>query len=193
MIQSMTLDEIRDLEQFILGALSVSQDYKAIKKQVLKEFGNRCEDYFEQFYYLHTHPLTTRTFANILEGKNLAKVNSWRISRLANDNGFVIVHGYSDDIIVLSGAIIDEGGCFRGNSFHLHKEEDGNYKLAEGKTDSNYITAKWYSPDSLTENGDIICWSYDTDIPHEDFYMTYRGDPFCKGFVFRVSDLTDSN
>ena len=94
---------------------------------------------------------------------------------------------YSDDLIELDGAIKQEADCFYGGNFYLEKSND-EWLLKKGKGINN-ISAVWYDQNKTTDNLEVIPWSYETDIPHESFFMTFRGDPFCEGFVFRIEDL----
>lgn len=177
---------------FMIGAMSVSQDYDAIRKQVLLEFGADSEEYFERLHYLKTHPITPKTLAAMLQNRDLDDDSFENEKRFARENGLVIVYGYSDDAIILEGAISDGGDCYGGYPFHLVKDNK-KYLLEEEPAEHNTIIAKWHSPDCMTECGEVIPWSFDTDIPHEDFYITFRGDPYCKGFVFSLRDLYDPN
>ena len=33
------------------------------------------------------------------------------------------------------------------------------------------------------------CWTFKTDIPHEEFEFYSDGEPFCKGIVFYKKDM----
>ena len=57
----------------------------------------------------------------------------------------------------------------------------------------NNISAIWYGQNKMTNDLEAIPWSYQTNILHESFYATFRGEPCCEGFVFSVEDLQINN
>lgn len=105
----------------------------------------------------------------------------------AKENGFVIVYGASDDLMEFEGAIRDEGGCFDGGDVYFNKNK---VYQCDGKNEDddypNRITALWCENE---ENGKPICWTYETEIPHETFMIYEGGEPYCRGIVFNTSDL----
>ena len=46
------------------------------------------------------------------------------------------------------------------------------------------IHVKWCK--DKDENGNVIPWTYDVSIEHEDFMIYEDGAPYCRGFVFKV-------
>lgn len=104
----------------------------------------------------------------------------------AKENGFVIVYGVSDDLIEFEGAIQDEDGCFDGGKVCFNK--NGVYCYGEDeKNYPNWINA--VCDGDTDENGKLIAWTYETDIPHETFVIYEGGEPYCRGIVFSVDDL----
>lgn len=112
----------------------------------------------------------------------------------AKKKGYVVVFGYSDDNIEFRGAIDDEIGAFQGKTVFL---DNGNISM---NADSRYyIHAAWYGTvgrkkilntyQITDENGDLIPWTYSTNIPHEEFTMYEDGDPFCRGIVFSIDSI----
>ena len=104
----------------------------------------------------------------------------------AKENGWVIVYGYSDDLMEFEGALREEGDCYEGGPVYFTKtrvifEELPNYDHA------NYIMARWCK--DKDESGNTIAWTYETGIPHETFMVYEDGEPYCKGIVFSVNDL----
>lgn len=104
--------------------------------------------------------------------------------QLAKDNGYVIVTGASDDLVELDGAIYDEVDCYDGGkiyidtmNFHVSKEE---YDIFH----SLCIEANWCK--DKDENGNIIPWTYETDIEHENFMIYEDEKPYCRGIVFKL-------
>lgn len=108
---------------------------------------------------------------------------------MAKVNGFVIVHGASDDLMEFEGAIRDEGGCYDGGKVYFNKYEvcqDGDGREAY----HNWINAIWCGEEK-DANGQQITWTYETNIPHETFMIYEYGEPYCRGIVFKIEDLED--
>ena len=107
----------------------------------------------------------------------------------AKENGFVIVYGYSDDLMEFEGTIRDEGSCFDGGRVYFNKTEVCQDERDRSAFDnySNSINAIWDG--DTDENGKLITWTYETDIPHETFMIYEDGEPYCRGIVFNISDL----
>lgn len=103
----------------------------------------------------------------------------------AKENGFVIVYGCSDDLMEFEGAICDESGCYDGGRVYIDKT--GVLSVDEPTTGKSWIDEIWH--DEMGENGEIITWTYETEIPHETFMIYADGEPFCRGIVFKVEDL----
>ena len=57
----------------------------------------------------------------------------------------------------------------------------------------NSISAIWYDQNKTAENLEVIPWTYKTEIPHQSFFVKYRGETFCEGFVFSIEDLNMDN
>lgn len=107
------------------------------------------------------------------------------VRRAAIDAGLVIVSGASDDLIEFDGAICDEGGCFDGGKIFF----DRNGVSQDDSERANFIQAFWCNENLLDENGNVITWTYKTDIPHESFMIYEDGEPYCRGIVFDLADL----
>lgn len=99
----------------------------------------------------------------------------------AKKNDIVIVYGASDDLCELDGALYDEFGCYDGGIAWLNASGDILYNK---EPNCKYIKAKW-----CAEGDDGFAWTYETDIPHEDFEMFDESDKYCRGFVFYLKDL----
>ena len=110
--------------------------------------------------------------------------------KAAKEKGYVVVFGYSDDNIEFRGAIDDEVGAFGGRTVFFTE----NGKISKSNDGEYYIHAAWYGKVGgktilktfriIDDNGDLIPWTYETNIPHEEFMMYDGGDPFCRGIVF---------
>ena len=106
--------------------------------------------------------------------------------QIAKDNGFVIVCGASGDLMEFYGAIADEGDCFDGGTVWSNKERVVD---APATTGDRCIEALWCDADAKDEDGNIITWTYKTDIPHETFMIYEDDEPYCRGIVFSINDL----
>ena len=102
----------------------------------------------------------------------------------AKESGFVVVYGCSDDLMEFEGAIQDEGGCYLGGELYFNKSGviKGGMCLPSSK-----ITAVWDRDED--KNGNMITWTYETEIPHETFMIYEGGEPYCRGIVFSVDDV----
>ena len=100
----------------------------------------------------------------------------------AKEHGIVIVMGASDDLMEFSGAIEDEGGCYDGGEVYF--DRDG---VSQDDTErANVIVSVWCGK---TADGQEASWVYETDIPHEKFYVYEDEEVYCEGIVFSVEDL----
>lgn len=100
----------------------------------------------------------------------------------AKEHGIVIVMGASDDLMEFSGAIEDEGGCYDGGEVYF--DRDG---VSQDDTErANVIVSVWCGK---TADGQEASWVYETDIPHEKFYVYEDEEIYCEGIVFSVEDL----
>ena len=130
-----------------------------------------------------------KDFAKLINGKEYGYQQfTDKEIETAKENGFVIVYGCSGDLMEFEGAIQDEGGCFDGgrvffgrNRVCQDSEEEKNYP--------NWIEASWYKDSIKDENGNVIAWTYETEIPHENFMVYEDGKPYCRGIVFSIDAI----
>lgn len=127
-----------------------------------------------------------KEFAEKLNGTEYTELPGELID-YAKQNGIVIVSGASDDLCELDGAIVEEFGCYDGGTAYISEE---GVVYSEKKVDipCKYITAKW-----CEDGDDGFTWTYETDIPHEDFEMFDGEEKYCKGFVFYLESLKAKN
>lgn len=126
-----------------------------------------------------------KEFAKSISGKEYGYPQFTREEiKIAKENGFVIVYGYSDDLMEFDGTIQDEADCYLGGDVYFHKSGvvKGGMRLASSK-----IAAIWDRDED--DNGNMITWAYETKIPHETFMIYAGGDPYCRGIVFRIEDV----
>lgn len=179
---------VKEIEFFIEGASSVCCDNKIIAEKAKEKFGGNYSKFVEYLLLLRTEKFTAKSMAFCLNNRDNEDGFFEFERKCAERNNLVIVCGYSDDLIDLYGAISEEGDCFNGGDFHLEQEND-HWILKEELGKCNNISAKWCEKSKITDDWEIIPWSYETDIPHTTFYMTHEGEPFCEGLVFDMKDL----
>lgn len=126
-----------------------------------------------------------KDLAQLINGREYGYGIFRDVRRAAIDAGLVIVTGASDDLMEFEGAIYDEGGCFDGGKVFF----DRNGISEDGSERANCIKALWCDNTALDENGNVITWTYKTDIPHETFMIYEKGQPYCRGIVFGLADL----
>lgn len=131
-----------------------------------------------------------KKFAKDIEGKEYGFPMFTHMEiQTAKDNGWVIVTGASDDLMEFEGAFKDEGSCFDGGKVYFSR--NGVYNGEDDKLAfPNCIEALWCHEEALDNTGNVITWTYKTDIPHETFMVYEDGEPYCRGIVFAVGDLS---
>lgn len=127
-----------------------------------------------------------KEFAMLLTGREYGNEITPAEELKAEELGFVVVFGYSDDGIEFRGAIDDEAGCYNGGEIFLDSEgifeececDCKHSKLAKEK--AKVIKAIW---------GKEYPWEYGTTIPHAEFEIFEDGEKYCRGIVFDIKDL----
>ena len=126
-----------------------------------------------------------KELAKLINGREYGYEPFRDVRKVAKEAGLVIVSGASDDLMEFDGAIYDEGGCFDGGKVYF--DHDGVSQ--DDSKRANYIEAFWCDKTAFDENGNIIAWTYKTDIPHETFMIYEDGAPYCRGIVFDLADV----
>lgn len=114
-------------------------------------------------------------------------------AELAKASGLVVVYGASDDLIEFRGAIRDEGGA-PGDVLidtkgvlpswdSASESEESAQEYFERKAKSRTVEARFAEESNYT-------WIYKTDIPHETFEIVEDGEPYCRGIVFNIGDIS---
>lgn len=135
---------------------------------------------------------------NGIEYSTVALLHGDLLMERAKAAGIVIAYGYSDDLLELDGALYDEGGAPGTSlidakgllpSFESASEsEEACRRYFERKLNAREIEAIWRNHPS-GEMGDSA-WVIKTDIPHEAFIIMEDGEPFSRGIVFSLSEIT---
>ena len=108
-----------------------------------------------------------KDFAKMLDGRQYMDEMTEDEEKTASENRFVVVFGYSDDNCELRGAVHDEIDCY-----------DGGIIKAKGLPKP--INAIWCPADKKCS------WSYETDMPHEEFNIFDGDELFCVGIVIDI-------
>lgn len=126
-------------------------------------------------------------FAEMLNGRqyNYPQFTKEEI-QIAKENGFVIVYGASDDLMEFDGAIYEEAGCFDGGNVYFDKT---GAVLDEEFENSKCIEALWCDKEQKDKDGNVITWTYKTDIPHATFMIYEDEEPYCRAIVFDIKNV----
>ena len=130
-----------------------------------------------------------KEFAKMLNGKvyGYPQFTKGEI-QIAQDNGFVIVYGASDDLMQFDGAIRDEADCFNGGKVYVSETDVSSEEFPN----SRCIEALWCDDEIRDADGSLITWAYKTDIPHETFMIYEDEGSYCRGIVFDIKDLKEN-
>jgi hypothetical protein len=133
--------------------------------------------------------MTKEKLAEKLNGRQYTKEISKEEESLAKENGLVVVFGASDDLMEFAGAIDDELGAYDGTTAYLdglglleNKCEESECPYFQAACEiASKIEAMW------DEEG--YDWIYKTDIPHATFEIFDGTEKYCRGIVFKLSEL----
>ena len=159
----------------------------------------------KQEEFLKTHAnITLKEFAAMLHGRDCRPNLTPYELLLAEQKGFVVVYGDSDDRVEFEGAITAEGftdplakDCPAGV---LVLTEGGELLADDSEIYVEYVKEKRNVINVFYCSKDGFNWAFETYIPHETF-LTYDGgydeeyaefsDGFARCIVFEVSALKD--
>ena len=155
----------------------------------------------EEFLKTHAHT-TLKGFAAMIHGRDCQPNLTPDELLLAEQKGFVVVYGDSDDRVEFEGAIRAEGytnpllkDCPAGV---LVLSEDGELLDEDSDLYTEYLRENRNVINVFYCTKDGLNWVFESDIPHETF-LTYDGgyneeyadfdDGFARCLVFEVSAL----
>lgn len=137
--------------------------------------------------------MDAKELAAKLNGRKYCREMTREESEQAAAAGLVVVHGASDDLIEFRGAIRDEGGApgvvlidTKGvlpSWDSASESEESAQEYFERKAKARTIEALFAKEPGYT-------WIYKTDIPHETFEIVEDGEPYCRGIVFNIGDIS---
>lgn len=125
--------------------------------------------------------MTLEDFAKKLNGCEYGNEVSAELRQEAKELGFVIVYGYSDDLIEFDGAMDQEVGL-----------GDGKMWIRDGQLSSNPDKLGWelsaeFCP--LNDKGEMYAdWLIKTEMPSSSFEVMENKNLYCVGLVFSLAD-----
>jgi hypothetical protein len=140
--------------------------------------------------------MNAKELAAQLNGTQYPLYISTELSKMAKENGLVIVYGASDDLMEFDGAICDEIGANDGTTVYVDSkgllpnrdsiEDDDELKdYFAREPHAKAIEALWCKEGEYS-------FTYRTTIPHETFEVLEDGcPPYCRGIVFALADVTE--
>lgn len=136
--------------------------------------------------------MSPQEFASLLNGREYRKEITDDEANQAFDAGLVVVFGASDDLVELRGRIDDEAGAYNGTTIHLTSA--GLLKNDCSADDCpHFVKAKESAAtiDAIFDNDTGYTWTYNTEIPHATFDIVEEGETYCRGIVFRLTDVKE--
>jgi len=136
--------------------------------------------------------MDAKELAAKLNGRKYCREMTREESEQAAAAGLVVVHGASDDLIEFRGAIRDEGGApgvVLIDAKGLLPERD---QIDDDGELIDYFNRqpKARKIEALFAKEGDYTWTYKTDIPHETFEIVEDGEPYCRGIVFNIGDIS---
>jgi hypothetical protein len=106
----------------------------------------------------------------------------------AMDSGLVIIHGASDDLVEINGAISEEiGASSEGSEFWLFRS---GIPVSEcGDDDCPYFKRERDKAEMFFVEYTTTGWHFTTSVPHAGFTIFEGGEVYGTGIVIDVRDL----
>lgn len=135
-----------------------------------------------------------KDLAEQLDGSEYPLVIPAELKNKAQENNLVIACGYSDDLLLLIGAIDEEIYVSDGDVVNVHP---GGVLGSRDDLDTDEEIKSWLdnkeksAPIKVAFGSDDFTWEYKTDIPCEKFEVKEYGETYCAALVFSLDDLRD--
>ena len=131
--------------------------------------------------------MTPQEAAEQLDGCEYGSVGSKELFTTMKAAGLVAIHGYSDDVVVLDGAISDEAyppALLFDRRGLLAKacDDDRCPHEAARERGAVRVEAHWCATEAAS-------WTYSTDLPHATFRVLEDEDVYCVGLVISLEDV----
>ena len=139
--------------------------------------------------------MTTKEFAQMLNGREFLNEITREEAELARKNGIVVAYGVDDNLVEFKGAIEAELGACDGKTLYLSRNGkiySEDYYVMDCAEEIDLLN-RFLIPDAITTLfvTDEYCWEYQTEIPHETFDVIVENEKFCRGIVFYLDDVRD--
>ena len=125
--------------------------------------------------------MTPQELAKYLHGRPYGREVPQQLEQHATYEGLVIVFGVDDHLVRFRGAIDDEAGAPGIVLIDTHGVLRDREARARAKT-APCIEALWCEEEPYS-------FTYRTSIPHASFDILEPAGKYCRGIVFRLSDL----
>ena len=125
----------------------------------------------------------------LLNGREYRDEVTPEIREQAKKSGLVIVYGASDDLMELDGAVYEEMGTDAYFNYYglvtndCHDQDCPYYQKAIQS--AHRVRSEWCKTDEYS-------WTFKTRIPHATFDIMEDGEKFCKGIVFGLMHLSQT-
>lgn len=139
--------------------------------------------------------MNIQEIANKLNGvqyREEGKILTRQFCKELYHEGIVVVIGQSDDLVEFAGAVSVELGAYDHyfNSKGIVRNEcdcdECPYFQRMMREVVYYVKPKWCETPEYA-------WTYDTNIPHATFDVMEDDEKYCRGIVFKLSDLEKVN
>lgn len=134
--------------------------------------------------------MTKDELAAKINGRQIGKEITGAEINAAKKAGLVVVYGASDDLMEFEGAISDEVGAYEGGEAFIL---DGELLTDDNGCESE---CKWFMAARKNAVKIEACWdespftwTYETDIPHATFEIYEGKEKYCRGIVFKLSEV----
>jgi len=139
--------------------------------------------------------VTKEGLAALLNGREYGDEMTAEEERDAGQAGLLVVFGASDDLAEFRGAWIDEAGCSGGGTLLFDREglipsnrsdrwsDEEMARYFARKAKALQVEALWCAEPGYS-------WTYKTDLPHATFEVVEDGEPYCRGIVINLAEVT---
>lgn len=140
--------------------------------------------------------MTKEELAALLNGREYRNEITQQEATQAKNAGLLVIFGASDDLIEFYGAFTDEGDCYNGGKFKIHRKgflgshegcecEYCGYKAVAEKCAD--LEAEWCGH----RGADGYSWTYKTALRYAAFDIMDDGEKYCRGIVITAADLPE--
>ena len=136
--------------------------------------------------------MNAKELAEKLDGREIGAEITTDEAEQAKAKGLAVVFGASDDLMEFRGAVDDEVDAYEGCTARINKAGIVQTPDCSLGADCKYFKA---SLKGVKEIKAVWCgdgkapWSYETEIPHEEFNIFEDGELYCTGIVFSMEDV----